>query len=99
MIDYINSFSERNEGIVIHNSGFHVNQALIKPQGCDIETQMYFDYADFTKVYQHPIDEQHLIPPYVRLILNIYGDKTFNNYRISQFVGQSLKSGYPALKW
>ena len=30
MTDCINSFSERYEGIVIHDSGFHVNQALIK---------------------------------------------------------------------
>lgn len=33
LTDYINHFTGRNEGIVIRDNGFHVNQALIKPNG------------------------------------------------------------------
>ena len=99
MTDHINFFSERYEGIVIHDSGFHVNQALIKPKGCDYETEMYHDYTDFNKAYQHPIDEQYLIPPNVRVVNNTYGEEVLNNFRITQHAGQNTKCGYPALRW
>ena len=87
MTDCINSFSERYEGIIIYDSGFHVNQALIKPQGCDIETEMYNENTDFNKAYQHPIDEQYLISPNIRVVYNTYGEKVPNNFRITQLAG------------
>ena len=51
---------------------------------------MYHDYTDFNKAYQHPIDEQYLIPPNVRLVYNTYGEKVLNNFRITQHAGQNL---------
>lgn len=99
MLDYINHFTDRNEGIVIRDNGFHVNQALIKPNGCDIEQDIYRDYEEFNKVYQPAVDENYLIPSHIRLIYNTYGDKVFNNNRISQFASHNVKSGYPCLNW
>ena len=45
------------------------------------------------------MDENYLIPSHVRLIQQIYGDKVFNNFRISQYVGHQPKFGYPSLNW
>jgi len=97
--DYLNHFTNKYEGIVIKENGFHVNQALIKPNGCDIEEPQYNDYQEFNKVHEPTIDERYLTPRHVQLIEKVYGDKTFNNFRITQSSGQSTRIGYDSLKW
>jgi len=69
------------------------------PNGCDMEQEFYTDYEDFHKVYQPVFDEKYLIPSHVRLIHQVYGQKVFNNFRISQYVSHPAKFGYPSLNW
>lgn len=103
--DYINSFTNRYEGIVTLDNGFHVNHALIQPSGCDLEDEMYQDYIfgnQFESVFSsflHPIDEHYLAPSHIRLVQNTYGAKTYDNYSISQYVNHQVKSSYSSLYW
>lgn len=97
--DYLNNFTGKYEGIITRDNGFHVNQALIMPNGCDMEQEFYRDYEDFNQVYQPVVDEKYLIPSHVRMINQIYGQKVFNNFRISQYVGHSANVGYSSLNW
>ena len=97
--DYLNHFTNKYEGIITRDNGYHINQALITPSGCDIEQEFYTDYEDFNKAYQPVVDEKYLIPSYIRLIHQIYGEKSLNNLRRSQYSSHFPENGYSCLKW
>ena len=83
-----------------------MSHASIQPSACDMEDQFYMDYIfgnqfdSVFPVFSHPIDEHYQAPSNsIRLVHEIYGSKTFNNQKVSQFTGHKIRIGYPSLNW
>lgn len=51
--------------------------------------------SNYGSVFLHPIDEHYIEPSHIRLVRNIYGERTFGLNQVSKYVGNLIKIGNP----